>query len=125
LGRVVEKREHQAPGGVEACGEVLGVHEDERVVIGGGEKILVGEPEHAEIVVQGGVLVVRAELLYALEGGSHAALAGGGVGVPTAEREGEDGVRTITYGVGGEDAAFLGRMEERSLRLASYVLFAA
>jgi hypothetical protein len=41
--------------------------------------------------------------MYALEGGSHTALAGGGVGVPTAEREGKDDIRSIAYDVGGEE----------------------
>jgi hypothetical protein len=54
---------------------------------GGGKKILVGEPKHAGIIVHGDTLIVRAEIWRILEGGSHAVLAGGGVGVPIAERE--------------------------------------
>ena len=49
------------------------------------------------------VLIVRAEMLPILEGGGDAVLASGGVGVSTAEREGEDGVWFVAYRVGGEE----------------------
>jgi hypothetical protein len=55
------------------------------------------------MVVYAGVPTVRAKLLPILEGGSQAALAGGGVGVSAAQREGEDDVWKITDGVGGEE----------------------
>ena len=86
------------------CREVLRGHEEECVIVGGGgEKILVGELEHAEIVVHGGFLIVRAELLGVLKGGCHAALAGGGVGVTAAERKGVNDVRNIAHSGCGEE----------------------
>lgn len=58
----------------------------------------------AGVIVHGDVHIVRAELWPVLEGGSHACLAGGGVGgVPAAERKGEDGVWSSAYGTGGEE----------------------
>lgn len=83
----------------------MGVYKDDHVSVidGGSQKILVGEPEHAGIVVHGGFLIVRAELLGVLKGGCHAALADGRARVAAAERKGVNDVRNIAGGGGGEE----------------------
>ena len=104
---VVQKCEQQeAESSCRDVYEHLEAHNDEYIVIDvGGEKILVGEPEHAgiAIVVHGGVLIARAVFLPVLEGGHQASFAGRCIGVPAAESKGKDGVRNIADGVGGEE----------------------
>lgn len=93
-------------GGVEHVhrrAHALRVLEDDEVVVArGGEEVLVGEAEVAGVVDNGGVLVEGAELLRVLEGGGDAGLAGGGVAVAAAEREGVGDVRYGADASGGE-----------------------
>jgi len=105
LGRGVQQREQHEPHGVGALREVLGVHEDQQniVVRGRREEVCVGEAEEAGIVVHGGVLIERAKLLRVLEACGDAAVAGGGVDVPAAEREGVDHVRDRAGSARGEE----------------------
>lgn len=105
LGRVVQQSEQEEPDGVLALREVLGVHQEGHVAaVGGGrQEVSVGEAEEAGIVVHGGFLAERAELLRVLEACGNAVLAGGGVDVPAAEGKGVHHVRHCTGGTRGEE----------------------
>lgn len=118
LGRVVQQSEQEEPDVVRALREVLGVHEDEDLVLvavdGSRQEVFVGEADEAAIVVHGGFLVERAELLRVLEAYGDAVLAGGGVDVPTAECKSVHQVRHCTRGTRGEEGTrvrrgFLGK----------------
>ncbi|GJN05268.1 hypothetical protein PR202_ga22883 [Eleusine coracana subsp. coracana] len=102
LGRVAQQREQEEPAVL--C-KVLSVHQegDSAVVARGVEEVQVGEAEEAGIVVHGGVLVERTDLLRVLEGAVDAGGAIRRVYVPTTERKGIDSVRARADDSGGEE----------------------
>jgi len=95
----VERRRRRRADVVEAPGD-----KHAPVVGGVGQEVPVGVAEDAGVVVHGGALVQRAQLLGVLERSLDAARAGRGVGVPAAERESVDNVRRRAYSAGSEES---------------------